>query len=473
MQAAARHKTNSSRCIGPISRRSFLKVGTLGVGGLSLSDVFRLRAAAGETNVAPDTSVIFIWLAGGPPHMETYDMKPDAPSDYRGQFRPIRTNVPGIEVCELLPMHAKCADKYTLIRSVAHKFSDHGGGSKRFLTGRIPKEPTGTVNDAPAVGSIVAKMREHIDIGLPNYITGTNIGRDKIDTYAFGTAYLGPQYFPFNIAGDPSEPKFEIKNLALDQAISDRLDDRLRLLKSLDLLRSEIDSSGVMDSVDKFNQQAISLLTSPQAREAFDLSKEPTRIRERYGKHAWGQRALLARRLVEAGCSFVTMVMENPYQSGVKYPKNGYYNWDSHAVNCDLWTDARHRFPIYDRAVTALIEDLHSRSLTKKVLLVVTGEFGRSPRVSVSKRADGTRYGREHWPQAMSILVSGGGMQHGQVVGSTNAKGEHPHTRPLTPNDLWATVYRHLGIDTEATFLDHSGRPMTILPSGEPIAELL
>jgi hypothetical protein len=449
-------------------------MGTLGVCGLSLGDVMRLRAAAGQASVAPDTSVIFIWLAGGPPHMETYDMKPDAPSEYRGQFSPIRTNVPGIDVCELLPMHAKCADKYTLIRSIAHTFSDHGGGSKRFMTGRLPKTPTGTVNDSPAVGSIVAKMREHVEVGLPNYISGTNGSRSKVDTYAFGSAYLGPGYDPFNIGGDPSAPDFAIKNISLDQAMADRLDDRLSLLKGFDRLRGEIDSSGVMGSMDKFSQQAIKLMTSAKAREAFDLSKEPQKLRERYGMHAWGQRALLARRLVEAGSSFVTMVMENPFVSGVKSPKLGFYNWDSHAVNCDLWVDARHRFPIYDQAVTALIEDLHDRRLTEKVLLVVTGEFGRSPKISRSDTGSkGLRWGREHWPQAMSVLVSGGGMQHGQVVGSTNAKGEHPDDRPLTPNDLWATVYQHLGIDQNATILDHSGRPQFILPFGEPIRELL
>ncbi len=465
---------NSDFNHGPISRRSFLSTGTLGLGGLCLSDVMRLRAAAGQPSVAPDTSVIFIWLAGGPPHMETYDMKPDAPSDYRGQFNPIRTNVPGIDVCELLPMHAKCADKYTLIRSIAHTFSDHGGGSKRFMTGRLPKTPTGTVNDSPAVGSIVAKMREHVDIGLPNYISGTNGSRSKVDTYAFGSAYLGPGYDPFNIGVDPSKPDFAIKNISLDQAMAERLDDRLSLLKGFDRLRSKMDSSGVMDSMDKFSQQAINLMTNAKAHEAFDLSKEPKKLRERYGMHAWGQRALLARRLVEAGSSFVTMVMENPFVSGVKSPKLGFYNWDSHAVNCDLWVDARHRFPIYDQAVTALIEDLHDRRLTEKVLLVVTGEFGRSPKISRSETGKkGLRWGLEHWPQAMSVLVSGGGMQHGQVVGSTNAKGEHPDERPLTPNDLWATVYQHLGIDQNATILDHSGRPQFILPFGEPISELL
>ena len=462
-------------CPGPVSRRDFLTWGTLGVGGLSLSDVFRARAAQGAQTVAPDTSVIFIWLPGGPPHMETYDMKPDAPSDYRGIFRPIPTNVPGIDVCEHLPLHAKCADKYTLIRSVAHEFADHGGGHKRFLTGRHPATPTGFVNDAPAVGSVVAKMREHIDIGIPNYISGANPGRDGVDVYSFGAAYLGPSYVPFSVPGDPSAENFEVRNLALSQQVSDRLGDRLRLQKGFDNLRAEIDSSGLMSAMDTFNQQAVNLLTSHAAREAFDLTKEPQELRDRYGRHAWGQRALLARRLVEAGSSFVTMVMENPYQSGIPHLKQGVYNWDSHAVNCHLFDDALQRLPIYDQAVTALVEDLHDRGLTKKVMLIVTGEFGRTPRISVSKGSQTgvDQPGRDHWPSSMSMLVAGGGMQHGQVVGSTNSKGEYPQSRPLTPNDLWATVYRHLGIDPLHSFPDHSGRPMPILPYGDPIAELL
>jgi uncharacterized protein (DUF1501 family) len=277
------------------------------------------------------------------------------------------------------------------------------------------------------------------------------------------------------VPGDPNEAKFEVQNISLSSSLSDRLDDRVTLLRGFDRLRREIDHSGLMAAADQFNQKAVGMLTSDKARQAFDLSQEPDSLRDRYGRHAWGQRAMLARRLVEAGSSFVTMVMENPYQSGVKSLKNGTYNWDSHAVNCHLFDDAKVRLPIYDRAVTALVEDLHDRGLTKNVMLVVTGEFGRTPRIShqTGTQTGVSQPGRDHWPQAMSMLVSGGGMRTGQVIGSTNSKGEHPHSRPLTPNDLWATVYRHLGIDTEHAFPDHSGRPMPILPYGEPIAELL
>jgi len=466
----------AKKCAGPASRRSFLKVGALGMGGFGLADLLRLRAQAEATGANdPDTSVIFVWLPGGPPHMEMYDMKPNAPAEYRGVFRPVSTNVPGMDVCELMPMHTKIADKYTLIRSISHKFADHGGGHKKFLTGRDPKEPTGFINDFPAVGSAVAKMRDHRNNGLPNYISCTSAGRAGVDTYSFGAAYLGASYAPFNVPGDPSEIKFEVKNVAMSNALADRLDDRVRLLQGFDRLRRNVDQSGMMGALDAFNTKAVSLLTSEKAREAFDLSKENEALRDRYGRHAWGQRALLARRLVEAGCSFVTVVMENPYTSGVTQLTEGVYNWDSHAVNCHMNNDLMARLPIYDRAITALVEDIHQRGLDKKVLLIVTGEFGRTPRIStqIGSRTKVMQPGRDHWPSAMSMLVSGGGMQTGQVVGSTNSKGEVPKDRPLTPNDLWATVYRHLGINPEASFLDLSGRPMPILPEGEPISELL
>ncbi|MBL8819078.1 MAG: DUF1501 domain-containing protein [Planctomyces sp.] len=473
-------------CPGPVSRRSVLEVGSLGLGMLGLSDFLRLKANASHPASAdpsfadpasadPGTSIIFIWLPGGPPHMEMYDMKPDAPLDYRGEFRPISTNVAGLDVCELMPLHAKCADRYNIIRSVAHEFADHGGGHKRFLTGRHPATPTGFVNDAPAVGSIVAKCREHYSTGLPNYVSGAESGRDAVDVYSFGAAYLGPSYVPFSVPGDPNASDFRVQNLSVDRSVGDRLNARAELLNGFDQLKRSIDSSGLMTAMDTFNQQALSMLTSDKARVAFDLTLESDAVRDRYGRHAWGQRALMARRLVEAGSSFVTMVMENPYVSGIPWLKQGTYNWDSHAVNCHLFDDAKVRLPIYDQAVTALVEDIYARGLDRRVMLVVTGEFGRTPRLNstTGSQTGVLQPGRDHWPQAMSMLVCGGGMRTGQVIGATNSKGEEPSERPLTPNDLWATVYRHLGIDYHQSFLDHSGRPMPILPYGRPIAELL
>jgi hypothetical protein len=463
-------KRPGSHCPGPLSRRRFLKIGALALGGVGLGGLLplRLRAEGGGSS-CPDTSVILIWLPGGPSHLETYDLKPAAPAEYHGAFRPIRTNVPGIDVCEHLPLHARVADKFTLIRSIAHNFSDHGGGHKRFLTGRDPLSPVGFVNDYPMVGSMVAKVRPERKAGVANYVAGTDPGRDGIDVYSFGSAYLGPSTHPFTVPGDPSAPNFQVKNLSLAPQLRGRLRERLDLLGSVETVPAEVDRGGTMDAMDTYRRRALDLLTNDAARRAFDLSREPAKLRERYGMHAWGQRALLARRLVEAGASFVTMVMENPYQSGVPSLKDGTYNWDSHAVNCHLFNDTKARLPIFDRAVTALIEDLYARGLDKKVLLIVTGEFGRTPRISY---ADG-RPGRDHWPSAMSVLVSGGGLRTGQVIGSTDARGEHPRDHRLTPNDLWATMFRHLGIDyTHTSFLDHRGRPMPILPYGDPIAGL-
>jgi hypothetical protein len=450
------------------SRRSLLRAGAFALGSFGLSDLLRLRAKA-ETNAAKSTSVILLWLPGGPPHMETYDLKPDAPSEYRGEFRPIPTVVPGLDLCEHLPLHARIADKFTIVRSVAHEFADHGGGHKRFLTGRAPAEPTGFVNDAPMVGSIVAKAREGRDAGVPQYVACTDPGRTGVDVFSFGAAYLGPAYTPFTVAGNPGSPEFRVEGLALPAGAEDRLDDRERLLRGFDRLRRDAERSGALDALDEFDRRAFGLVTSEAARRAFDLSREDPRLRDRYGRHAWGQRALLARRLVEAGCDFVTMVLENPVPSGRPFPPGVIYNWDSHAVNGHIFDDARFRLPLYDQAVTALVEDLHARGLTERVLLLATGEFGRTPRLSY----DNGRPGRDHWPGAMSMLVCGGGMRTGQVVGLTDARGEAPKSRPLSPNDLWATVYRHLGIDPEQAFSDGRGRPMPILPFGESIRELL
>lgn len=478
------------RCRAHGSRRSFLQFGGLSMLGLGCADLLRAQELARQSGRALENrSVIFIWLPGGPPHMETYDMKPEAPLEYRGEFRPIHTNVSGIDVCELLPLHAKCADKYTLIRSVHHEFSDHGGGHKRFLTGRLPASPVGFVNDAPSVQSIITQClteNRHSSAhtprrsgkdgrtAMPACIAGVDRGRQGIDTFSFGSAYLGPAATPFIVAGNPSTSDFKVENIGLSAEMGTRLDDRLRLLAGMDNLKRDIDNSGLMNAMDQFSQRAIQMLTAPQVRDAFDLSREPQAVRERYGMHAYGQRGLLARRLVEAGSRFVTMVWENP-NDPKGMPKNCTYNWDSHAVNCHLFADARWRFPYYDQALTALIEDLVARGLDKEVLLIATGEFGRTPRLSqtMGSQTKALQPGRDHWPNAMSMLVAGGGMRTGQVVGATDRLGEHPIARPLSPNDLWATVYRWLGIDPERTFPDHQGRPMPILPFGDPIPEIL
>ena len=457
--------SQSGRCAGPVSRRSFLEVGSLALGGLTLPDLLSRRAAARETvGGAVDTSVILIWLQGGPSHMETYDMKPEAPVEYGGLLKPIQTTAPGMDICELLPLHARVAHRFNVIRSIAHGFANHAGGAGRFLSGYNPLRPLDPKSQFPCLGPVVSKMLQgKRDLSMPNYVaSATNV-------YGGGSAGLGPAYLPFVIGGDPNSPGFKVNNLSLAPAIKDRLGDRTLLLGALDGLRRDVDNSRLMDSIDKFNREAINLLTSERARRAFDISQEHPRIREKYGRHRWGQRALLARRLVEAGTSFVTMQMQNPGISG------GIGNWDIHAVNGHLYDDAKARLPVFDKAISALVDDIYQRGLDKKVMVIVAGEFGRTPRINPQKGTSSKvmQPGRDHYPGAMSVLVSGGGMQTGQVIGETTAKGVRPKQRQLDPNDLLATVYRFLGIDYDAMIPDTSGRPVPLIPDGTPIRELL
>ena len=456
---------------GP-NRRDFLRFGSVAVVGTAAGvSPFRLKAGQEPSKSTNDPAVIFIWLPGGPPHQDTFDMKPDAPAEFRGDFRPIRTNVPGLDICEHLPTLAKCADKFSIVRSISHTFADHGGGHKKFLTGRDPLQPTGFVNDYPMAGSMAAKQLGGLHQGLPNYVCGVDGGRQGIDTFSFGSAYLGQSSHPFMLVGDPSDPKFDVKNLSVLAGTEDKLGDRRALLNAFDK-PMRYDTTGIAAGMDTARDRALDLMTSPAAKAAFDLSKESPKLRERYGDHRYGQRCLMARRLVEQGVQWVTMVLENATPRGEEMLKDGTYNWDSHAVNCDIFKDTKHKLGYLDRAVSGLIEDLYERGLDKRVLVVVTGEFGRTPRIEYDKKTG--RPGRDHWPQAMSLLVSGGGAKMGQVIGSTTSKAETPKDRPMTPNHLWATVFRHLKIDYKnASFPGEGGRPMPMLTDGEPIAELV
>ena len=455
----------TNRCSGPLSRRSFLEAGSLGLGGLTLPDFLRRRAMAAQAGAEPmsDPAVILIWLQGGPSHMETYDLKPEAPAEYRGECRPIETVVPGMQVCEHLPLHAKVADRFNIIRSISHGFANHAAGAGRFLSGYNPFKLLDPLVQYPCLGPVVSKMLEgRRDPALPRYVASAG------NVYGGGAAGLGPAYLPFVVSGDPNAEKFKVNNLSLAANLKDRLDDRQTLLASIDKLRRDVDRSGAMDTLDTYNQQAINLLTSDRARDAFDISKEDAKVRERYGRHKWGQRALLARRLVEAGVSFVTMQMQNP-----SIPK-AIGNWDIHAVNGHLFDDTAARLPVYDRAIAALVEDIYARGLDRRVMLIVSGEFGRTPRINPQKGTASKimQPGRDHYPGAMSVLVAGGGMHTGQVIGSTTAKGERPQDRKLDPNDLLATIYQHLGIDYREMVPDNSGRPVPLIPHGDPIDEL-
>ena len=450
------HKTN---------RRSFLEAGSLLLGGLTLPDLLRQRAAAQDAgNQAKDTSVILIWLQGGPSHMDTYDLKPDAPLEYRGDVSPISTVVPGMDVCEFLPRHAEVADRFNIIRSISHGFANHAAGAGRFLSGYNPFRLLDPLAQYPCLGPVVSKMLQgKRDPSVPVYVGSAS------NVYGGGAAALGSAYLPFVVGADPNQANFKVNNLSLTADLRTRLDDRVSLLNAIDDAKRGLDASPDVSNLDRFNTQAIDLLTGARAAKAFDISQEDDATRERYGRHKWGQRALLARRLVEAGVSFVTMQMQNPSIPG------GIGNWDIHAVNGHLFQDNRARLPVFDKAVAALVEDLYERGLDKKVMLIVSGEFGRTPRINPQKGTTSKviQPGRDHYPGAMSVLVAGGGMQTGQVIGSTNDKGEHPQDRPLDPNDLLATVYSHLGIDYTEMVPDLSGRPVPLIPHGTPIEELL
>jgi len=463
-----------SICPGPIKRREFLRIGLSGFATLSLPGLFQLRAQAATEKPKARTAVILVWLRGGASHLETYDPKPDAPSEFRGVFSPISTRVPGMQISELLPRHAKIADKFTLLRSMAHTGGGHPAGSLQMLTG----DPDPQDKDKPIFPdwmTVANFLRDDRTRPLPNYVGVNPVTRYDNFTIA-GPAYVGPSYGPFTVNGDPNDPHFAVPNIGFkDQAQSERLSDRIRLKQSLDRLDRAVDQSGTMRAIDDFEAQALSLLTSPGAREAFDLSREPDHIRDLYGRNQWGQQCLMARRLVEAGVEIITTTFDGPLCGRVA-------NWDDHAVNHNVFDALKFRAPYFDQAVSALIEDIYARGLDKRVLVVVTGEFGRTPRIErvassgggVASAAAGTvQPGRDHWPRAFSNLWAGGGIKTGGVIGATDKHGEEVISRMCTPGDFLATIYRHLGIDAgQITIPDFSGRPNLILPRGAPIPEL-
>lgn len=448
-------------CPGPIPRREFLRLGTLALGGLGLSEILAARAAAGQK--AADTSVILFWMWGGPSQLETYDMKPDAPAEYRGPFRPIATNVPGVDICELFPRQARLADKFSLIRSLCHEMSSHNDGSIEVLTGKTPAkaDPTSTArSDHPDFGMVASKLLGVRGGGLPPYI---GIPRQPFMTQP---TYLGLNHKAYD-AGDPSAADYKPQNLSIFAGLNgQRLGDRRGLLAQFDRYRRDLDLGGSLAATDDFSRQAFELLLSPNVARAFDLAQERPELRDRYGRHLWGQSCLLARRLAEAGSAVITI--------DALAPKAGtplYFSWDDHAnaqPGWDMVKGMRWRAEYMDPALSALIEDIYERGLDNKILVVACGEFGRTPRLNTINGC----LGRDHWPSAMTALVSGGGLRMGQVVGATNSKSEYPTERPMSPQHLLATIYRHLGIDHRGALIDFSGRPVHLLSEGEPIAEL-
>jgi uncharacterized protein (DUF1501 family) len=452
-----------------------MRVGLSGFAALSLPGLLRARADTGAKK-GGRTAVILVWLRGGASHLETYDPKPDAASEYRGIFGTTRTNVPGVRLCELLPRHAKIADKFTILRSMSHTGGGHPAGSLQMLTGDTdPRDkPQPKYPDWMTIANHL-RSGDKRATAIPNYVGVNPVVRYDNFTIA-GAGYLNPGYGPFAVNGDPNDPKFEVPDIGLkDDAAATRSAGRAALRRSLDRLARAADASGALGAMDRFEAQALELMTSPAARDAFDLGREPDAVRDRYGRHRWGQQCLLARRLVEAGVEIITTTFDGPLCGRVQ-------NWDDHAVNHNVFEALQFRLPYFDQAVSALIEDVYARGLDKRVLVVVSGEFGRTPRIERTASSGGgvasadagvVQPGRDHWPRAVSNLWAGGGITTGGVIGATDKRGEEVVDRLCTPGDFLATIYHHLGIDAaQITLTDFSGRPNFILPSGAPIKGL-
>jgi uncharacterized protein DUF1501 len=438
------------------SRRSFLRAGILGAAGLALPELLRAEAC-GATSKVRNPSVIILWMRGGPSHIDMWDPKPDAPTEYRGEFGVNPTSVRGIQLSDLLPMCGRIMDRWSIIRSLHHEDAGHSSGDQICFTG-YPSGPNPDENHMPSCGSIVSKQLGHLTPELPSFVM---IPRMVPGT---GSAYLGVAHKPFETGVDPAVPgPFRLPNFVLPAGVTlERVGDRRALLSGFDHLRREADLSGQVEAMDRFHQRAWEILTSPAARDAFDLDKEPETVRERYGfmppfdpkaanrcgAPAWSQRILLARRLVEAGVRLVTVDLRW---------------WDTHVKGFE---SLRLGFlPRFDRAYSALIEDLDARGLLDSTLVIAWGEFGRTPKVNNDA-------GRDHYPNVFSAALAGGPVKGGRVVGESDAKGAFPKTNPKTPQDVLATLYRHLGIDTEKQYVSASGRPHPVLQSGSPIEDL-
>lgn len=481
------HKSSTPYCAGPVgiggvaggSRRGFLQTGLAGFASLSLPGILRLRAenalrAEESTKSSRDNSaVIMVWQPGGLSHIDSYDPKPHSGSEYRGPFGLIPTKVPGMEFTELLPMQAAIADKFTVLRSMHQAAGGHPAGSMQLLSGDpdTRDKPKPRLPDWMSVTNYLRSKKGPRQNPLPGYV-GINPPLEYN-----GPAYLGDAYSPFTVYGNPNEPKFSVPNIGLTNPNEvQRLGRRSTLRQSLDTLERAFDRQGELAALDEFEAQAMTLLTNPKTKEAFDLSREDDKTRDRYGRNSWGQQLLLARRLVEAGVDVLTTSLSGPLCGRVN-------NWDDHAVNHNVFEAMRFRSHVYDQAVSALIEDIHERGLDKRVLVVVTGEFGRTPKISyaastgagdASAPAGTQQPGRDHWPRAFTNLWAGGGITPGQVIGSTDKRGEDAVERRCGPGDFLATIYHHMGIDAPKTLIqDFNGRPTPVVDHGRPIPELI
>ena len=442
----------SWNCDG-VARRDFIKLGIGAFAGLGMTDLLRSRARAAEAALTQGKSspgpvnCILIWLDGGPSHYETFDPKPDAPKEIRGEFKPIPTKVPGVHFCEVLPKLAATNDKFAVVRSICHKDPNHGGGNHYLMTGAPTPVPVGCgafVTFHPSFGSVVSYKRG-VHNGLPAYMSLPQMSRSG------GPNFLGARHAPFVIGGNPSSADFKVRDVVLPPGVSDgRAANRRELRQSLDRLKRITDAAADDPAVgfDSFYRQGVDLVTSEKAQAAFDLSKEPDSTRDLYGRTDFGQRLLLCRRLVEVGVSFVTCY---------------YGGWDHHTKIFTSFKDTSG--PRLDAGLSGLITDLHQRGMLDNTLVLCLGEFGRTPKVNKDA-------GRDHWPFAMSVLAAGAGIPGGQVVGATDAKGYYASDNVYCPEDFACTLYTKMGIDPTEVLYTPAGRQVQIVNGGHPIKEL-
>ncbi|HLJ91641.1 MAG TPA: DUF1501 domain-containing protein [Gemmataceae bacterium] len=453
---------STQRYCDGISRRSFLQLGVAGMASVGLPQLLQAKSeSAKRIQSGKNTAVILIWLDGGPSHMDLYDLKPEAPAEYRGIWKPIRTRVPGFEISELFPKQAEVTDKFSVIRSLHHDTGDHFAGGHRMLTAKdLGVSGANTAPKFPSIGAIAAREIGSRNPGVPAYVAVPHASSIGLNPGYFGAHMLGAQYNPFPTGGDPNSQRFHVQNLNLARGLSlQQLDDRRALVQHFDAARHNLDSLAASQAMDRFAQEAYEFVSGPAARHAFDLDKEDPRLRDQYGRHTWGQSTLLARRLVEAGCTFVTV---------------HFGGWDHH---WNLKAGMENCLPKVDSAVASLFRDLDQRGLLETTLVVLCGEFSRTPRMNNGGNGGpplsmGTP-GRDHWGNAMFCLLGGGGIRGGQVYGSTDSRGTRPHTKAVTPSNLHATIYHVLGIDPKLHLFDPTGRPVPVLDDPTPIRELL